>query len=243
MHQTFAQLPDYDSETDQYNTPNRHYNPTGRWLSPDPGGLKVVNLEDPQTWNMYVYVRNNPTTLSDPTGLQSASAPIPCRGNWEVDCGHAPTTPTQPPAPLPPPAPPKPPPAPHVEYRQKTGETSVKIGSLTILPLGTGYAGHGQGLDNPAYEHVAGDNAGPPPKGTWSIGPMEDYTKSNGKVLENAMVITPTKDVDMTGRGPAFLIHNGNMVIQNSSLGCIILPDEDRAPIGTSGITVLEVVR
>jgi hypothetical protein len=34
MHQTFAQLPDYDSETDQYNTPNRHYNPTGRWLSP-----------------------------------------------------------------------------------------------------------------------------------------------------------------------------------------------------------------
>jgi RHS repeat-associated protein len=69
MHQTFAQLPDYDSETDQYNTPNRHYNPTGRWLSPDPGGLKVVKPDDPQTWNMYVYVRNNPTTLTDPSGL------------------------------------------------------------------------------------------------------------------------------------------------------------------------------
>jgi RHS repeat-associated protein len=69
MHQTFAQLPDYDSETDQYNTANRHYNPTGRWLSPDPGGLKAVKLEDPQTWNMYAYVRNNPTTLTDPTGM------------------------------------------------------------------------------------------------------------------------------------------------------------------------------
>jgi RHS repeat-associated protein len=69
MHQTFAQLPDYDSETDQYNTANRYYNPTGRWLSPDPGGVKVVKLDDPQTWNMYAYVRNKPTTLTDPTGL------------------------------------------------------------------------------------------------------------------------------------------------------------------------------
>jgi RHS repeat-associated protein len=69
MHQTFAQLPDYDSETDQYNTANRHYSPSGRWLSPDPGGVKVVKLDDPQTWNMYAYVRNNPTTSTDPTGL------------------------------------------------------------------------------------------------------------------------------------------------------------------------------
>jgi RHS repeat-associated protein len=70
-HQTFAQLPDYDndSNSDLYNTLNRHYTPMGRWLSPDPGGLKVVRFDDPQTWNMYAYVRNNPTTLTDPTGL------------------------------------------------------------------------------------------------------------------------------------------------------------------------------
>jgi RHS repeat-associated protein len=75
-HQTFAQLPDYDPETDQYNTLNRHYSPSGRWLSPDP--FIPFNLEkdkfqawisDPQHWNKYAYVRNNPTTLTDPSGL------------------------------------------------------------------------------------------------------------------------------------------------------------------------------
>jgi hypothetical protein len=37
-------------------------------MSPDPGGLKVIHLDDPQTWNMYAYVRNSPTTLVDPEG-------------------------------------------------------------------------------------------------------------------------------------------------------------------------------
>jgi RHS repeat-associated protein len=78
-HQTFAQLPDYDNDsgTDLYNTLNRHYTPMGRWLSPDPGGLDAVKLDDPQTWNMYAYVRNNPTTFTDPTGLDL----------WERGCG------------------------------------------------------------------------------------------------------------------------------------------------------------
>ncbi len=40
----------------------------GRWLTPDPGGKNVVRLDDPRTWNMYAYVRNNPTTLTDPSG-------------------------------------------------------------------------------------------------------------------------------------------------------------------------------
>ena len=68
-HPMFAKLPDYDAETDQFNTLNRHYSPSGRWMSPDPGGVKIVNLQDPQTWNMYAYVRNNPATLTDPSGL------------------------------------------------------------------------------------------------------------------------------------------------------------------------------
>ncbi len=67
-HQTFGKLPDYDPETDQYNTANRHYSPSGRWMSPDPGGLKAVLTDNPQTWNMYAYTGNNPTTVTDPSG-------------------------------------------------------------------------------------------------------------------------------------------------------------------------------
>lgn len=40
----------------------------GRFMTPDPLG---GHLEDPQTLNKYAYVRNNPTTLTDPTGLDS----------------------------------------------------------------------------------------------------------------------------------------------------------------------------
>jgi RHS repeat-associated protein len=96
MHQMFAQLPDYDPETDEYNTANRHYSPSGRWLSPDPGGLKYVHLDDPQTWNMYAYVRDNPTTVTDPTGLGDPppnGAPASARGDGcdkpSNDCNQA----------------------------------------------------------------------------------------------------------------------------------------------------------
>ena len=38
----------------------------GRFQSPDPG--KDIDLEDPQSWNKYTYVRNNPVLLTDPDG-------------------------------------------------------------------------------------------------------------------------------------------------------------------------------
>jgi RHS repeat-associated protein len=38
----------------------------GRFMSPD---LMGGHQEDPQTLNKYVYVRNNPVNLTDPTGL------------------------------------------------------------------------------------------------------------------------------------------------------------------------------
>ncbi len=41
----------------------------GRWMTPDPGGVKVVRLDNPQTWNMYAYAGDNPTSRNDPTGL------------------------------------------------------------------------------------------------------------------------------------------------------------------------------
>ena len=48
----------------------REYHPVwGRWVNPDPAGLAAVNLANPQTWNRYAYVTNNPVALTDPRGL------------------------------------------------------------------------------------------------------------------------------------------------------------------------------
>lgn len=51
-----------------YDFPAREYGIQGRWPSPDPTGISSVQTTDPQTWNRYSYVRNNPLTLIDPTG-------------------------------------------------------------------------------------------------------------------------------------------------------------------------------
>jgi RHS repeat-associated protein len=48
----------------------REYHPVqGRWISPDPAGLGAVDMTNPQTWNRYAYVGNNPTGAVDPLGL------------------------------------------------------------------------------------------------------------------------------------------------------------------------------
>ena len=49
----------------------------GRWLIPDPAGQMAVDPANPQTWNMYSYAGNNPTTFNDPSGLYS----------WGESCG------------------------------------------------------------------------------------------------------------------------------------------------------------
>jgi len=56
--------------TDEYETPNREYNTTqGRWITPDPAGLAAADPTNPQSWNRYAYVLNNPLSFVDPTGL------------------------------------------------------------------------------------------------------------------------------------------------------------------------------
>lgn len=41
----------------------------GRWISPDPAGLAAVDITDPQSWNRYAYLTNNPLNAIDPLGL------------------------------------------------------------------------------------------------------------------------------------------------------------------------------
>jgi RHS repeat-associated protein len=52
-----------------FDFPAREYSNQGRWASPDPAGLAAVDPSNPQSWNRYAYVGNDPLDLVDPTGL------------------------------------------------------------------------------------------------------------------------------------------------------------------------------
>ena len=61
---------EWDSESSSYHTEFRQYSPSlARWTMADPGGLGVVVPANPQSWNRYTYVLNNPLRGTDPTGL------------------------------------------------------------------------------------------------------------------------------------------------------------------------------
>jgi len=66
----------------------------GRWLSPDPAGLAAVNPMNPQTWNRYAYVANNPVSFVDPLGLllegPHNSNCQPTANGWSYTCGGCP---------------------------------------------------------------------------------------------------------------------------------------------------------
>ena len=67
----------------------RRYSPVeGRWISPDPAGAVAVDITNPQTWNRYAYLANNPLSYIDPLGLHWACngyyGLTSCSG-WETD--------------------------------------------------------------------------------------------------------------------------------------------------------------
>jgi RHS repeat-associated protein len=267
MHFTGLQ---YDAETGMSHTLNRQYPMNlARWLTPDPGGLKVINLEDPQTWNLYAYVRNNPLTLTDPTGLDmrnqsadtqaAAAIGLAVDGTWWrrlVAKGkamlHDYTKDPGPPGPKPAPVPG----TPKWTYQQSTGDMDLKIGTAVAEHAGTGYAGHGNGKNDPDSQGIeepeakkdrATSNAGPLNRGEYTVGPIRDNSTGEGTVLHQSMRLFPSPNNDMSAddgktRG-GFLIHRGDMVHQTSSQGCVVLPDDGRKLVGASGIRVLEVVR
>jgi len=57
-----------DTSSGLYDFLAREYSSQGRWPSPDPTGLTAVSLSNPQTWNRYAYVGNNPLSRTDPLG-------------------------------------------------------------------------------------------------------------------------------------------------------------------------------
>jgi RHS repeat-associated protein len=61
-------------------TPNRLYHSRlFRWMSPDPAGKAAAKVGNPQSWNRYAYVLNNPLSYTDPLGLFT----------WAANCNDA----------------------------------------------------------------------------------------------------------------------------------------------------------
>jgi RHS repeat-associated protein len=60
---------DQDTVSGLYDFPAREYSIQGRWPSPDPAGFLTADYTNPQSWNGYAYVQNNPVNLIDPLGL------------------------------------------------------------------------------------------------------------------------------------------------------------------------------
>jgi hypothetical protein len=110
-------------------------------------------------------------------------------------------------------------------YRQKTGEL-LQDGVVK----GAGYAGHGEGKNNPALEHV--HDVGPISRGNWSIVGPPDETSGHGPYV---LGLEPFPGTNTFGRG-GFLIH-GDSVSKpgTASLGCICLPRVVRVRIWESG--------
>jgi hypothetical protein len=57
----------------------------GRFMSPDPVFISADRLTDPQSLNLYAYVRNSPLNLTDPTGLDFYLA---CQTSDHSGCGQ-----------------------------------------------------------------------------------------------------------------------------------------------------------
>jgi len=77
---TFTGNANTDTAPDLYDFLYRRYAPVqGRWISPDRAGLAAVDMTNPQTWDRYAYVGNNPLANIDPFGLA-------CFPRYEGDC-------------------------------------------------------------------------------------------------------------------------------------------------------------
>ncbi len=104
------------------------------------------------------------------------------------------------------------------------------------MSVGTGYSGHGDGLNNPAKESE--HNVGPLPKGQYTIGQAHTHVHLGPLSME----LTPSGGQNMFGRS-GFFIHGDNSKMDHSaSDGCIILGPAIREKISTSGDHTLNVV-
>jgi hypothetical protein len=117
-------------------------------------------------------------------------------------------------------------------YNSKTGQLKDGEGNL----VGTGYSGHGEGVNNPDLESTP--DVGPIPRGTWTIGDFFDDPEKGPIVAR----LSPWSESVAFGRS-GFMLHGDNPAgNQSASLGCIIMPRDARLAVKNSGSTILLVV-
>jgi len=78
-----------DTVAGLYDFTYREYSPgQGRWISPDPAGLQAVDFGNPQSFNRYAYVLNQPTGLVDAFGLCPSGQADAGRNGWDAASGQ-----------------------------------------------------------------------------------------------------------------------------------------------------------
>lgn len=117
-------------------------------------------------------------------------------------------------------------------YEQATGRLR-----LNTVFVGTGYSGHGAGLNDPAAQNQP--NVGPIPLGSYSIGPVHTPPDHLGP---DALPLLPDASNQMFGRF-GFFIHGDNENLDHTaSNGCIILAHDIRSQIAAGSDKTLSVV-
>lgn len=68
---------------------NRYYDPeTGRFVQPDPLGEGTYRLQDPQSLNLYAFLRNDPLNRRDPLGLCDAGGVASATPDGWIECAY-----------------------------------------------------------------------------------------------------------------------------------------------------------
>jgi uncharacterized protein RhaS with RHS repeats len=126
-------------------------------------------------------------------------------------------------------------------WSQSTGQLTQVVNGQTVQGQGgTGYAGHGQGINNPAMQNQI--NTGPIPQGTYTIGPQQNNVTNTGTTLFQSMRLTPDANNNMFGRS-GFIIHGDNAQgNQSASAGCPVISRSIRNQISNSGDNTLRVI-
>ena len=103
--------------------------------------------------------------------------------------------------------------------------------------VGSGYSGHGTGLNNPSAQNQP--NIGPIPQGHYKIGPAHQPLDHLGPL---ALPLYPDAANTMFGRF-GFFIHGDNPQMDHTaSDGCIVLSRPLREAIAASGDADLTVI-